>query len=957
MINHPELVTALVADYLNVFIVEPQKNTADIVKLDGYVTDGITEKPKGFCYTDMLGVYANNRVLPEDREYFLSTLAPSALVDAFADGQSKHEMSYRVLDGGEVHYYLARYSRLSGPNEELRLVAGFRNVDEIHQRQLESRNSGLLSAYTALSNVYLSMYRVDLQKNTFAVIKNNEAVLRYTVKGSDNYDENLRSILNGLSAEQSNDKILSFCSRENLAEKLQSSAELSIEFMSKASGLCRIRFFKEDEDAGGRPWHIIFAVEAADVNKSYSVFEALTHNYRNVFLINLADGTSNVLKLGSRLAGKFEPNVGDTFLYEALSQRYISECVHPKDVEMMRRDISLANLRKVFENQTEHVGSYRISVGGKTHFYQYRFFRLVGGGFVVAAFQNVDEIVEKQRALEEKQRQKELEFSKKLQEQLAIFDALARNFKNVYLVNIIKGTAKVLKLDDEHSGNRLDDLMDVEFPYDAFLRAWIGEAVHPDDREMLAGALCPEHLREVFASESEYIGNYRMSVDGRILNYQFNLSQTSEKGLIIAGFQNIDGIINAHLEEEKKQRQKEQVYQKQLIAAANAAKSANKAKTEFLLRMSHDIRTPLNGIVGMVEIAERFSGNIEKQSECRAKVKESAGVLPELINEVLDMSKLESGDVVLEHVPFSLEDISREIYTIISKQAEQNDIELIEDCNNVEHRRLVGSPIHYKRLLMNIVGNAVKYNKEHGKIFITMKELGCDGKTVAIEFRCRDTGIGMSPEFVRHIFEPFSQESTTPHSKFGGTGLGMSIAKNLAEKMGGGISVESIKGEGSTFKVIIPFEIDTSAGAEEAADGEKANYSIEGFRIILAEDNDLNMEIGKFLLEDAGAEVIEAHNGREAVEAFEHSRPYSVDAVLMDVMMPVMDGYSATRKIRSLERADAKRIPIIAMTANAFAEDKISSRKAGMNEHLAKPLDTVAVIRTVAELVEKYRKG
>ncbi len=426
---------------------------------------------------------------------------------------------------------------------------------------------------------------------------------------------------------------------------------------------------------------------------------------------------------------------------------------------------------------------------------------------------------------------------------------------------------------------------------------------------------------------------------------------------MVAGFQIIDSIIEEHRAQEEKRREFEEEYRKRLLAAKQEAERANRAKTDFLLRMSHDIRTPLNGIMGMIDIAERYRTDLDKRDDCQRKLKESAQVLLELINEVLDMNKLESGKIVLEHVPMDLLAISRSVFTLIVKQAESRGIEIVEvDCKT-PHFRLIGSPVHYKRILTNILSNAIKYNKDNGKIYVTCREVSCDGDTAYIEFKCRDTGIGMSPEFLEHLFDPFEQEDSTARSEYGGTGLGMTITKSLVDKMNGTITVESEKGVGSTFDVIVPFEINKAEPCDAAEEKEPETVSIRGFKILLAEDNALNMEIARFLLKEEGAEVLEAANGKEAAAVFAGSRPYEIDAILMDVMMPVMNGHEATKVIRAMDRPDAGAVPIIAMTASAFAEDRIAAKKAGMNEHLAKPLDTELVMRTIARCVEEYRKG
>ncbi len=381
------------------------------------------------------------------------------------------------------------------------------------------------------------------------------------------------------------------------------------------------------------------------------------------------------------------------------------------------------------------------------------------------------------------------------------------------------------------------------------------------------------------------------------------------------------------------------------------AEKANQAKSSFLLRMSHDIRTPLNGILGMIDIAEQYQDDKAKQAECRTKAKEAAQVLLELINEVLDMGKLQSGEIVLEHAPFDLNDIVRSAFAVVQRQAERRGIEIVEEDYDAPITKFVGSPVHLKRVLMNILSNAVKYNKEGGKIFLALRVAPMDDNRASVEFKCRDTGLGMTPEFVQHLFEPFTQEAATARSEYGGTGLGMAIAKSIVDKMGGTITVQSEKNVGSTFDVVVPLEIDHGRPADETEAAAEEVPSVQGMTLLLAEDNALNMEIAKFVLEQAGANLIEAKNGAEAVEAFAKSAPFAIDAVLMDIMMPVMDGYEATGRIRAMNRPDAASVPVIAMTANAFAEDRIAAKQAGMTEHLAKPLDAQRVIKTVWQCV------
>ncbi len=405
------------------------------------------------------------------------------------------------------------------------------------------------------------------------------------------------------------------------------------------------------------------------------------------------------------------------------------------------------------------------------------------------------------------------------------------------------------------------------------------------------------------------------------------------------------------------QDRREREFREQLMESAEKAEQANHAKTEFLQRMSHDIRTPINGIRGMIEIANYYKDDPDKQTECRKKIWDASGLLLELVNEVLDMGKLESGEIMLEEREFDLKELLDSVGMVVDKQARERGITIITDGYPVEHCCLLGSPLHLRRLLMNIISNAVKYNRVGGEI-----RLGCcekpsaDPETAQIEFTCADTGIGMSEEFQKHVFEPFAQERNTARSEYGGTGLGMPIAKSLAEKMGGTLSFVSRQGVGTTFTLSLSFRICHAPEKRNKPKRLLQTSSIAGLHVLVAEDNRMNMEIAEFVLNVEEASIIKAVNGEEAVRIFADSRPGEIDAILMDVMMPVMDGLEATRRIRAMKRPDARTIPIIAMTANAFAEDRQLAFAAGMDMHIAKPLEGSEMVETLERFVKSSRK-
>ncbi len=396
--------------------------------------------------------------------------------------------------------------------------------------------------------------------------------------------------------------------------------------------------------------------------------------------------------------------------------------------------------------------------------------------------------------------------------------------------------------------------------------------------------------------------------------------------------------VVAELEEERKN----------LEIAKLEAEYANAAKSEFLRRMSHDVRTPINGIRGMIEIAGLCKDDPAKQAECRKKIWDASGYLLSLVSSVLDMSKLESGKVALENKPFDLWDLFKEMLSVSQMQASEKSIsfEADMDAMNVEHWDVFGSPVHIKQMLINVTTNAIKYGRENGHVRVHCKEESFDGVYATYHFVCIDDGIGMSEEFLDQAFETFTQENRDDaRTIYAGTGLGLSITKKFAESMGGSIKLDSKEGEGTKVDITIPLRVDLKP---KVSFRKHPPASIEGMNILLVEDNALNLEIAQFMLEHGGAQVTCAENGKKAVEIFEQSEEGSFDVILMDIMMPVMNGLDATRKIRSLDRADAQSVAIVAMTANAFTDDFKRSEEAGMNDHLIKPLDEKSLVKALS---------
>ncbi len=460
-------------------------------------------------------------------------------------------------------------------------------------------------------------------------------------------------------------------------------------------------------------------------------------------------------------------------------------------------------------------------------------------------------------------------------------------------------------------------------------------------REFLNFDTLTERLRN-----TNYVSTEFVSINGGWRLSRFIVKSRDTQGNVVDVLYVVRDITEEKL--------RELMYQKQLKASMEDAQRANISKTAFLRRMSHDIRTPLNGIVGMIHIAQKHSNDVAKLQECRQKVLQSTDYLQKLINNVLDISKLESGSLVLEHKSFDMVELLSNNMTVVEMSAYENGVRFEGglEASTIRHRYLIGSPVHLSRILMNLSSNAIKYNHFHGTVNVHCEELSDDGNMAVFQFVCSDTGLGMSEEFQKHAFDAFAQEGKQSTTTFSGSGLGLSIVKDIVELMGGTIELESEENVGSTFTVTVPFEIDYLV---ENNDPKKDNcpqsMNLSGKRVLLVEDNAINMEIARAILEEEHLDIAEAKNGKEALEIFRNSKTGEYDFIIMDVMMPVMDGLEATKAIRGLEREDAKKIPIIAMTANAFEEDRKACLDAGMDEHIGKPIDIPLLKRAITKLL------
>ena len=658
--------------------------------------------------------------------------------------------------------------------------------------------------------------------------------------------------------------------------------------------------------------------------RSYNVLHALSVDYLGICQVNFDTDECEIYRDNEKMRKDCGVNFEDG--YQTAMEQYISRCVVPRDQEKLRavtqKDYVLAQLRtkkKFFVRYQVKDSSYRLK-HMEIHFSATE--KTAEENCAIFARRDINAVVEK----EEKDR---------LEARQSLEDILEGARTGIWTIELEEGCRPRMYAD--RTMRILLGVPDGIEP-EACYQHWF-QNIEPDYVEMVQEAVGA--ILETGRSEVIYPWNHpelgKIYVRcGGVPNKAFKKPGTSLNGY----HQDITETMVA------KNRQEQSI-----LELLERVRRANSAKSEFLSHMSHDLRTPINGILGMLAIMEKSQNDPDRQSECRKKIRVSTEHLLSLVNDVLQVSKQQSGRPAAVEEPFDLHDILENSISLLSAKAEEREIQLTLKEADLKHGRLIGNPLHVQQILMNIIDNALKYNRAHGSVFIQVKELSCEDGTAVYRFVIEDTGIGMSAEFIKHIFEPFTQEDQGARTNYNGVGLGMSIVKELVDQMKGSIEIDSRVGKGSVFQITLPMQIDETQSLQSADEEPDLRIDIAGMRVLLVEDNEINCETMEFMLTEAGAEVVTANDGKAAVDAFTAADPGTFDCVLMDLMMPVMSGYEATRVIRSLDRPDAKAVPIIALSANAFEEDVAMAKDAGMNEHLAKPVD----IRKMFKVMKRLR--
>lgn len=700
---------------------------------------------------------------------------------------------------------------------------------------------------------------------------------------------------------------------------------------------CKARFQVNPKNS-----HLECFINTADLSREselkalqQSVVSALSRDYRNVYLINLEKDDLSIIKLDGYLTQGLDFSPEKRFPYTRSCAHYVRDRVYPDDQQMMLKVLSRENVSAHLKDSDEYIGTYRILANGTVHYCQYKFVREQGSTEVVAGFQNVDAVV-----ADERKRQEEMDV---LVEQEAfrrkVFSSLVQIYFCVFYVDM--ATGKFRELSQTHVDaikTYIGQEGDAREKFRTMCDLLVAKDQVAEIAEFTNLDTLSDRLKDRDYIDLRFYGTYVGWCEGLFVPVERDDQGNSTKVLWV-------------LRSIKEEVAKEEAYKERLREALQKAEQASVAKSNFLTRMSHDIRTPLNGIIGILDLMDKKDLDLIARREYHGKAKVAANHLLALLNDILEMSKLEDTEAPLVEEPFNLQQILGEIYTIANLRADENSVKVShDDAQNLRYLDLVGCPLYIRQVFLNILTNAIKYNKVGGSVHCYSEQEDDSLDTVTYRFHVIDSGVGIKPEFLEHIFEPFSQERDDARSKFQGTGMGMAIVKRLVEKMHGQISVESEVGKGSHFTVTLTFKIDLNPKKSDIS--ETVNVPLNGMNVLLVEDNELNMEIAKGILEDMDVSVICARDGMEAVRIFEQKPVGSIDLILMDLMMPVLDGYGATKKIRLSHKKDGTQIPIVALSANAFAEDVQKSKAAGMNGHLAKPIN----ISQLKEVLAKYRR-
>ncbi len=967
------MIMALASDYIVVYMIEPEEDRAGIVKIDESIARKSGDIPENFCYSKMFRAYAASRICEEDRDKFLGIVLPEALSETFRDGRERLELNYRIQkDGGQIHYR-GLFVRISKPGESLKLIAGFRDTEDIvsiqkmareKDEKLEQMQEILATSRIAIWSIFLPdgksprLEADDLMLELLGITdKNMTPEEVYDAWFSNIVPASLQSVLSSIEKmkKRGSDENTYLWRHPVLGERYVRCGGTA----KPMDGGFVLRGYHYDVDEAVREQK----KKDEELAEQLEIINALSQSFRNVFVANLEDGTARAIRLANGYNVRAIRDVAEiTFSFDDVVDRWVRETVHPDDKERIKNTINMENLRNIFSEKKQYVGTYRNIEDGVQHYYQYDFRRIGDTENIVAGFQLIDTIVEEQIAQEKKEKELIEAHLREEKEHSEVISSLSTIYSTIFRADVGAHEYEILA-----SVPLMGKVVSATGNFDDVKDKIIESFIEPEFRDSMCGFLdfntLAKRLKDVNSITTEYKAPTGQWMQSRFIVKRRDKDGTAKEVLYVA-----NDITKEKLHDLEQQ--------KALTYALAAAQQANKAKTTFLNSMSHDIRTPMNAIIGFTALAQTHSDDQARVKDYLGKISTSSTYLLSLINDILDMSRIESGTVKLQEVEVHIPDLLHDLRTMLQSLINSRNLNLFIDIQDVIHEDVLTDKLRLNQVLLNIVGNAIKFTPPGGDIIVRLIEKPCSLKAyTTYEFSVKDNGVGMSEDFLGHIFDVFSREYSSTVSGIQGTGLGMAITKNIVDMMGGDIRVESEEGKGSLFTVTLNLRLGSEAVKNEVIPADvltqpeiradiknlekekekKETHDYSGRRVLLAEDNELNREIATAILEEAGMTVDSVNDGDAAVSAINKAPSDKYDLIFMDIQMPKMDGYTATREIRMLPDDRKADIPIIAMTANAFEEDKRKSYESGMNGHIIKPISIEEIAKVLDEIFDERK--
>lgn len=877
-------------------------------------------------------------VYKDDREELLKVLNPKYIRKALRK-DNHFDWYYRlIIDGAAVWYRIRVVYKNS---EKRRVIIGvFHAEDEMREKLREQKlRDELISRMTGGEGLFL----IDCVKNTRKTIHDRcYGAGNYT--DEEPYSESITKYIDNYVFESDRAMMRAATDPAGMLERLCDSNEYSVEYRDMSSGvLC----FYEMKIAKFSDTEILQSFAGKDKEiLDRMIFSKMEEQYFALFAVNLDTNTVKVIKNNSNSNIRIAKG-GDSADYTLPIKQFVESL--DEEPRVFFGQLTDCNyVMKELKREDKHTYSYKSDIKGGSNWIDITSF------VILRHDDGTPAIFTMGFSMADSMRANRQESQSRLKEDMQMIGGLASGYHALYYINIDENIFKVYSID----GKRINELEkyvnERGTPAEILTRFGHSELVHPDDRWMFDISNI-EQVRERLGHSKKLTLRFRRKIDGEYMWTEMDIikyEDIDERANVMAvGFAVRDTEIRRELEQ-----------QRLLEEAMKAAEAANDSKTSFLFNMSHDIRTPMNAIIGFATLAKKNAEVGSKVMEYLDKIDIAGQQLLVLINQVLEMARIESGKIELEERPINIFEVYNSMITVLAEQATVSKLKFKNSLSGIRHYYVLADLARIGSITMNIAGNAMKYTPAGGSVNLTLKELDCNKEGYArYAFTVADTGIGMSEEFMKVLFEPFSREKNSTISKIQGTGLGMSIVKSLVDIMGGTISVQSKLGKGSKFEVVVDLRIDNKDRKRREPEAERIGASLAGRRILLVEDNEMNREIVKCILEESGLIVDEAIDGDVAVsvmqEMLERKTPNYYDAILMDVQMPKMNGYEATKAIRELLKGEKKRVPIIAMTANAFEKDRLDALAAGMDEHLTKPIDFNKCIQTLQKFIGKKRGG